>query len=401
MGECVCECHGRWQHPCSIPGGCGHLHEEPLRCKAGRRCTDCETLADGERVARPIPTGRDLCDACTHAAAVALRELPYDVLEIGQRIRNPSIAVRMRDPDMPTAPRVKKSAPLPFDEFGFTLCELITYELTVWAESVADFDGLSWDSDTAERCRNEVQVGRACELLGHRLATLIRLPVQQQRARSLTYNPADGHDPDTTTRDRGDFWANREGWEAAVRFIDLHERATKYIGRKPVGVIVPCPSCNETRLMREQHNDRVVCRGCRFELSDDEYDAFVAEALKSIGSLGEVVTRTQAAAMAGVKPSTVGWWAQIGYIRRLPSGGYRRVEVEEFLESRRQNAEFLTLAEAAAFADVKPGTISKWVHRGHIKHYDGGYLKAEIVDYMVKRASSEKSSEKVDEGLAA
>lgn len=56
MHACPCECHGRWQHPCSIQGGCGHLHNprpaEPARAemlpKPFEACVLCRPPAPGQ-----------------------------------------------------------------------------------------------------------------------------------------------------------------------------------------------------------------------------------------------------------------------------------------------------------------------------------------------------------------
>lgn len=320
------------------------MTEPAQRCRAARRCADAETvqLEDGEteRLGALIEQG-PLCVDCVQAAVVALRELPRDLAELSLRII-PGGSQQFRDPDMPDQPRSKKAAPLPFDEYVFTLMELIDYETGLWAESVADADGLEWDSYLAEHSRQGDRVTRACALLGHRLTTLIHLPVQQHRAHSLTHDPSHGHDPDTTTRYRGDYWANEAGWEAVVRMVDLHRRATRHIGRVPRNHLpVPCPKCGEKRLAREHHNDRVICRNdtCDLKLSDDDYDDFLEHALETLGEPSDVVTRTQAAAMAGVRPLTIKKWVQRGYIRPLPNGGYRRVAIEEFLASRTPETE--------------------------------------------------------------
>lgn len=308
------------------------------RCRAGRRCVDAETVeVDGEteRVGRVIEQG-PLCEGCIQDAVTALRELPNDLTELSLRII-PSSSQRLRDPDMPDQPRSKKAAPLPFDEYVYTLMELIDYETSLWAESVADHDDLEWDSYLAEHSRQGDRVTRACALLGHRLTTLIHLPVQQHRAHSLTHDPSHGHNPDTTTRYRGDYWANREGTEGALRFIDLHQRAVRHIGKTPRNnVLVPCPKCGEKRLTREHHNDRVICRNdlCQHAMSDDDYDTFLDHALKTLGEPSDVLTTTQAAAIAEVKTTTVRKWIERGYLRRLPNGALRRVAVEEFLATR-------------------------------------------------------------------
>ncbi|HEY2085480.1 MAG TPA: helix-turn-helix domain-containing protein [Mycobacterium sp.] len=69
-------------------------------------------------------------------------------------------------------------------------------------------------------------------------------------------------------------------------------------------------------------------------MSDDDYDAFIEHALEAHGSTADVVSRKEAARIAGVKPGTIRKWVQRGYLRPLPSGGYRRVAIEEFLAER-------------------------------------------------------------------
>jgi len=311
-----------------------------LRCQAGRRCTDGENVFDPdtqERVDRlgAIVDQPPLCDMCVRAIDQALRELKNDIVDLGKLLQPSSMRQHFQDPDMPSQKRTKKAAPLPFNENVYTLMELIDYETTIWAESVADHDEVEWDSYAAEHSRRGDRVGRSSALLGHRIATLIALPVQQHRAHSLTDNPADGHDADTTTRYRGDYWSNREGWEGAMRFVELHERAARYIGKRPVNRIeVPCPRCQAKRLYREHHNNRVICRACESPMSDDDYAAFIEHALEAHGSPSDVVTRKEAARIAGVKPDTIRKWVQRGYLRPLPSGGYRRVAVEDFAATR-------------------------------------------------------------------
>jgi predicted site-specific integrase-resolvase len=69
-------------------------------------------------------------------------------------------------------------------------------------------------------------------------------------------------------------------------------------------------------------------------MSDDDYDAFIEHALEAHGSPSDVITRTEAARIAGVKPGTIRKWVQRGLIRPLPSGGYRRVEIEDLAAER-------------------------------------------------------------------
>lgn len=302
-----------------------------MRCRSGEKCCDAETVQtdDGDTFRLGAVTNTPLCETCTLTATIKIRELPDIMIDLQNRLL-PSGAIVLRDPDMPSPVRSKKAAPLPFDEYTYTIMELIDYETTLWVESVADAEDLDWDSAAAEHSRRQFRVESACKLLADRIQTLINLPTQQHRAHSLTHDPSHGHNPDTTTRYRGDYWSNQEGWEAALRFVDLHSRAERHIGKKARNRIqIPCPGCNEQGLEREHHNDRIICRQCDLRMSDDDYDAFIEHALQTVGQPGDILTRSQAALLAGVRPRTINKWVERGYLRPLPGGKYRRVSVVE------------------------------------------------------------------------
>jgi hypothetical protein len=335
-----------WVQSCRV----NPLTEALTRCRAGQCCTAGEDVHDdaGEHLGRlGAVTDAPLCEDCTRTALVAIRNLPDDMIELNERLM-PSGAMVFHDPEMPSPARVKKAAPLPFDEYVYTLMELVDYETTLWVESVADAEGFEWDSSAAEHSRRQFRVEKACELLADRIQTLVQLPAQQHRAHSLTADPSDGHNPDTTTRYRGDYWSNREGWEAALRFIELHRLAEHHIGKRARNHIqVPCPGCNEQRLEREHHNDRVICRQCDLRMSDDDYDSFIEHALATVGQPGDVLTRSQAALLAGVRPGTIRKWVQRGFLRPLPGGKYRRIAVLEAINRNSQVEGGCEMREAA------------------------------------------------------
>lgn len=337
------------------------MDEAALRCRAGEKCRNAEIVEDdGASWRLGALTNGPLCDDCTLTATIAIRELPDILIDLQNRLQ-PSGAIVLHDPDMPSPVRSKKAVPLPFDEYTYTIMELIDYETTLWVESVADADNIQWDTHTSEHTRRQFRVELACELLADRIQTLINLPTQQHRAHSLTHDPSHGHNPDTTTRYRGDYWSNQEGWEAALRFIDLHNRAENHIGKRARNKIqIPCPGCNEQRLEREHHNDRVICRTCDLRMSDDDYDSFIEHGLKTVGTQGDVVTRTQAALLAGVRPGTIRKWVQRGYLRPLPGGKYRRVSVLEAINRNSQVEECCEIATDAVPSvgeEVCPGAF--------------------------------------------
>uniref|UniRef100_UPI003F49A447 helix-turn-helix domain-containing protein n=1 Tax=Pseudonocardia sp. CA-138482 TaxID=3240023 RepID=UPI003F49A447 len=49
------------------------------------------------------------------------------------------------------------------------------------------------------------------------------------------------------------------------------------------------------------------------------------------------------------------------------------------------HSDLMTRDEAAALAGVQRRTIDQWVQRGHIHHHPGGYSEREILDYLQKR----------------
>jgi hypothetical protein len=52
------------------------------------------------------------------------------------------------------------------------------------------------------------------------------------------------------------------------------------------------------------------------------------------------------------------------------------------------HSDLLTREEAALLAGVKPGTIRKWVQRGRVHYYPGGYSEREILDYLTSRRAA-------------
>jgi hypothetical protein len=261
------------------------------RCAAGDHCRDGENIEDpdtGERIARLgaiVDDGGPLCDQCLWDAEYAIASLPADMRDLA-KLLPPPLKVRYRDPDLPAQPRVKKAPPLPMNEPVWSLMELIVYETTVWAETVADAAGVEWDSELTERSPWQNRVDTSCALLGYRFTQLIGLTGIEHRARSTSVDPTVGHDLDRTIRSRDDVWASRDGWEGALTLEQMHRQALKHAGRHP-GDRVPTPctnsACGKRALVREHRNNVVVCRACKTALTDDDYEDFLTAALKAHG----------------------------------------------------------------------------------------------------------------------
>lgn len=260
--------------------------DEP-RCRAGRRCAEGDNVYDPDTRERVDRLGKilykpGLCDACTRSVSYALANLPGDVGELSELLE-PATRIRYRDPDMPSQPHVMTAPPLPLRSDVFDLQHLIDYEATMWAESVADHANLAWDSKATERSTQLHRVTKACRLLKTNLAAFVALPPQEHRARSLAVRRDHGHDPDHATRNRDDYWTIRDGIQGALRLVELHERATRYAGRHPDTTITPCPTCHRRTLYREHRLNKVLCRYCKDEFSDDDFSAFMTEVYKAYG----------------------------------------------------------------------------------------------------------------------
>lgn len=267
---------------------------EARRCNSGKRCVDGENVHDeetGEKVDRlgailDVNHQGVVCDGCARATTTAIRYLPHDYADLS-KLLVPSGERRFRDPEMP-APTGKQESKLPLRIDVLSLQELIDYEACVWAEAVADHDGVDWDSYAAEHSRPFDRLQRACDLLGYRLPTLLGLGPTEHRARSLTERRTDGHDLELTTRSRDDYWTVREGWQAALLLRELHRKAEAVVGRRPANILpTPCPHCHRRRVLaREHHNNRIVCRSCWSSITDDDYEAVLSAGLKAYGLRG-------------------------------------------------------------------------------------------------------------------
>ncbi len=258
------------------------------RCKAGHRCRDGENVHDpdtGEKLGRlgAIIHGGPFCDRCYGSVEYAIRSLPLDLRDLG-KLLPPSLTPRLRDPELPEQPRTKKAPPLPMNSEVWATMELIDYETGVWAESVADAAGVEWDSYLAEHSRWDSRVRTACALLGYRMETFLGLTDVEHRARSKTLDPSDGHDPDRAIRQKADVFVTRDGWEGALKLLELHKDAQRLCGRHAGDrVDTPCSRCQSRALVREHERNEVVCRFCGRRSTDEEHETFLNAAMRAHG----------------------------------------------------------------------------------------------------------------------
>ncbi|MEV1295220.1 hypothetical protein [Pseudonocardia sp. NPDC049635] len=264
------------------------------RCVRERDCVDAVKAAatpGGPPVYVGAPTtGGAFCDTCVRYLRYAIAGLPYDVAELSTLLA-PSLAVRYRSPDLPgPPPRVKLHSPMPLDGTALDLQALIDHEVTSWAESVADFAGVDWDSDVAARSSQRRRVHDGAQLLAYRYEWLLGMPPVWHRVRSAGERPTDGWPVESIDRmepdDHGDLWIERDGVEGALVMFALRRTVEGFAGRTPSDRCkLPCPKCQRPALVREHRNRRIVCRFCWHPMGDNEYERMLDELAGGLGVL--------------------------------------------------------------------------------------------------------------------
>jgi hypothetical protein len=74
---CRCDCHGRFEAPCTISGGCGHLHAADVMERPSSACRSCRP-PKGTRPWKLAERGFFACEQCGD-------EMANNLEEIGQR----------------------------------------------------------------------------------------------------------------------------------------------------------------------------------------------------------------------------------------------------------------------------------------------------------------------------
>lgn len=136
----------------------------------------------------------------------------------------------------------------------------------------------------------------AAQLLDDHLLYLLNLPLARRRIYSTGLDRADGHNQDEATVYRHDVWADRDGTDAALTLLRIHEQVRAFAGRVPsTRLAMPCPCCHTRNLHREHHKSltdprtgeeshgRVVCRTCWRQWTDGQYSELVAATARAFG----------------------------------------------------------------------------------------------------------------------
>lgn len=241
---CACDCHVGPYTPCTVPGGCGHLHTGPT-----------------ELVGAGIEVPRGLCITCELINADDIAQLTtdyvslYDAQSLGMVGNWREVVASTRD------------LPIPISLTFTTLAEQIAYETLTFVEPVAEVLGIDWDTRSrpqlrsrygqAPEYRKQVAFEIAAQLLSNAIPTLLALPV-------VDYYLWDGNHVAAFECD---------GLDAALGLASLHHaaRATLGLTRLSVQLPTPCPACGFAALVREAGRDGVHCTGCLARWSEIDY----------------------------------------------------------------------------------------------------------------------------------
>lgn len=263
MNTCGCACHGTYDGPCDIPGGCGSVDCDygvsARRCARGEHCQDREPVRDtdgrhtGTWLPRRIVVERGLCETCTRTVQYALGHLAGDFVELTM------LMLRRANTEMGTLVSSSPDLLVPIDLGIDALRTEIDSETVNWAEPVAEELAIEWDTSAMGHVRVGVRVHRAASILAKAVPTLLALPEQEHSAWQNGEPKEDPDEPgvqDTIVRD---------GVDGALALLDLHRRAWSVAGRTEFvqRIIPPCRHCGQRALVRHDGDDYVVCENCR------------------------------------------------------------------------------------------------------------------------------------------
>lgn len=246
--QCECHEHGAG-HPCTVQGGCGHLHPET-------------TTWVGTRIAAP----HGVCHICASHIGHAIGHLPLDVAELTVLMAATGAAAGDKVRSTPTPP-------IPIRVGVEALRAEIDHEVQCWVEPVAERLGIVWDTGGAHRSRLGHRVQHGARLLSRAVPTLLGLPVQEHPAWSDGEPVFDSDGcQDTVCRD---------GIAGALYLVELHRRVFVSAGRSRLvhRLGAPCCWCGQRTLTRENgasvvRCESVVCRGRA--VPERHYDWLVA-----------------------------------------------------------------------------------------------------------------------------
>lgn len=237
-----CACHdGGPYAPCSIPGGCGHLHR-PVSVRIGG----------------PIMVADGLCITCTRVAVFAINELPRDYVDLSVALEHGVIGMT----DLVSA---TKDLPAPLRISVAAVAAEMVRVAVMFAEPVAERLRIDWDSTLMGRhARPGYALQRATRMLGHHISVLLALrdiEIEMWSENGWYHN----HEP-------------TDGISGALALMELHHAArgilghTKLVHELPRSA--PCPACGG-QLVRDNGDDNVHCVRCPEKWSETDYRRLV------------------------------------------------------------------------------------------------------------------------------
>jgi hypothetical protein len=244
-------------------------------CRRGDQCAERQAERDpatGDHlgwIGGQIDTVDGVCKIDYDKIKNALLHLPGDVAELSALIGKPITHA--------LSERLSSSRPgpsIPLREHLHALSELIDFETNAWAGSLAAEMGLEWSSLSMHHSRAGRRVQLATNLLGVWLSAFLELGLTEHRARSLGVRRTDGHDEATVTRYGDDYFTSRDGLQAAILLLNLHEVAWRIAQRHTaeVHIAFPCRRCGFLALYRELGKGTAHCRHCFHEVSEQHLD---------------------------------------------------------------------------------------------------------------------------------
>lgn len=240
---CDCACHTGPYAACTVPGGCGHLHQDVL-------------------VGAPIESAEGLCSVCVMVVTEALSELPSDYVSL--RVAQ----LRGLAPGLGELVTSSKELPLPISLTFATLADQIEVEVTAFVEPVAERLNIDWDKSSAPkrasryglppRYSGPVVLDKAAYLLANSVDILVSLPLWTYRLWG----------------DDGWIEIDATGSEAALILLSLHQTARSVLGftRAITTLQAECPHCHTSTLVRIAGQGSIKCQMCLRRFSDKEYE---------------------------------------------------------------------------------------------------------------------------------
>lgn len=231
-----CECHLGPAYPCSVIGGCGHLHK-PVATKVGGR----------------IMAETGLCTTCTRVTTHAIGELPRDYVDLTKALQQGTVG-------MSELVAATKDLPAPLRVSVAALKSELVRVASTWAEPVAEKLRVEWDSTAMGRhSRPGFVLQRAVNLITSNMPVLLAL-----RDVEIEVWAENGWYHSTEPRD---------GIVGAVELLDLHHITRALLGQTKLvhQLPAPCPNCDHLTLVRDDGDSFVHCRRCRLQWPEDDY----------------------------------------------------------------------------------------------------------------------------------